>query len=321
MATKEERLFASFSLCETTCCQLQAMRPKMRLRFYDALIDFGIYGIEPDFEGVDEVIWIPMRDFILNSKQEDELWRQRKCERGKLGGAPKGNHNARKQPKTENSSPPPDEQTTKNNQNNQDNAKQLKQSKQSKQSKQPIREEKGIEETITKEKRREESGELDSKQVVDSAFSLPEFDSGNSVSSLSELDSVDSGFSLSQELHPAQTDLITRILAHENTWNKSGVSPPCKLIMFSPLQFQDMTPTLVSYSDEKIDKAIRNYAEVLKSGNLGREPCSSFVNFIIRWVEKFVDEAKPFARPAAGGWGALPNRGARKVLATHGESL
>jgi hypothetical protein len=43
----------------------------MRLKFFDALIDFGMEGIEPGFEDVDAIIWIPMRDFILRSKQTD----------------------------------------------------------------------------------------------------------------------------------------------------------------------------------------------------------------------------------------------------------
>jgi hypothetical protein len=43
----------------------------MRLKFFDVLIDFGMEGIEPGFEDVDAIIWIPMRGFILHSKQTD----------------------------------------------------------------------------------------------------------------------------------------------------------------------------------------------------------------------------------------------------------
>jgi hypothetical protein len=259
----------------------------MRLRFYDALFDFGMDGIEPDFEGVDEIIWIPMRDFILQSKQTDEHWHDKQRKNAKLGGAPKGNQNARKHPKVR--TLPSDEQTAPNNPNNPNNPKQ------------PIREENRREETQIEEKRREESEESDSKQPVDSTFSLSEFGS------------ADSAFSLSEELHPIRKDVITRILAHKKTWNELGISPPCNLITFPPLQIQDMMPTLQSYQDERIDKAIHNYAKILKEGNLDRKPCSSFVNFMIRWVERYVDEAKPFSRAT------IPKRDTRAVV--HGEAF
>jgi hypothetical protein len=90
--------------------------------------------------------------------------------------------------------------------------------------------------------------------------------------------------------------------------------------MFSPIQIQDMTPTMDSYSDEDIDKAIRNYARKFHSGNLDEKPCGNFVNFIIRWVENYVDEAEPFLQ-AAANWTSLPKRGAQKELAAHGESF
>lgn len=278
---KEKSLFTSFSVCETTRKQLKAMRPKMRLRFYDALFDFGMDGIEPNFEGVDEVIWIPMRDFIIQSKQTDERWHQKQSNNGKQGGAPKNNQNARKHPKARSVSDEqtthdnlPDEQTTQNN---------------PEQPKQPIKEENIREETTTEEKRREEREEPDSKQAVETAFSL------------------------SEELHPLRKDLTTRILAHKKTWNESGASPPCKLITFPPLQIQDMMPTLNSYSDEDIDNAIGNYATILRDGNLDGKPCSSFVNFIIRWVEQYVDEAKPFLRAT------IPKRGVG--VARHSEAF
>jgi hypothetical protein len=113
---KENKLFSSFVVCETTRNQLKKMRPEMRLRFYDALFDFGIEGIEPDFEYMEDIIWTPMRDFILLSKQDDEQWHEKQRESGKQGGAPKGNNNARKQPPLEKQpvvlEQPPLEQTT-----------------------------------------------------------------------------------------------------------------------------------------------------------------------------------------------------------------
>ncbi|MDR1399413.1 MAG: DUF6291 domain-containing protein [Treponema sp.] len=90
------KFFASFIVCETTHKQLKKMSPEMRLRFYDALFEFGINGVEPDFEGLEEIVWIPMMDFILNSKRADEEWHAKQRVNGKKGGAPKGNTNAKK---------------------------------------------------------------------------------------------------------------------------------------------------------------------------------------------------------------------------------
>ncbi|CEM61197.1 hypothetical protein TPHV1_150079 [Treponema phagedenis] len=54
----------------------------MKLRFYEAVTNYGIYGIDPDFEGIDLLIWIPMKDIIDNATNKR--------------GAPVGNANAKK---------------------------------------------------------------------------------------------------------------------------------------------------------------------------------------------------------------------------------
>lgn len=104
--------FLSFVFCETTKKQLDAMAPEMRLRFYDAITDYGIYGKEPELSDLERLIWIPIKDLIDNSKQN-------------RGGAPAGNQNARKQPQqvetvetNKNEKTTDSTETTQNNQNN-----------------------------------------------------------------------------------------------------------------------------------------------------------------------------------------------------------
>ncbi|MDR2535107.1 MAG: hypothetical protein LBD29_03635, partial [Treponema sp.] len=55
-----------------------------------------------------------------------------------------------------------------------------------------------------------------------------------------------------------------------------------------------MSPAFQTYSDDLIDQAIRNYSKAAQEEyNISDRPVT-FVNFIIRWVERFTDEAKPF---------------------------
>ncbi|WP_024751630.1 hypothetical protein [Treponema phagedenis] len=75
--------FKSCIFSETTKKQIDAMTDiNMKLRFYEAVTNYGIYGIDPDFEGIDLLIWIPMKDIIDNATNKR--------------GAPVGNANAKK---------------------------------------------------------------------------------------------------------------------------------------------------------------------------------------------------------------------------------
>jgi hypothetical protein len=84
-----EAKFATFMMSETTRNQIKALPQDMQLKFFWAVTDFGLDGIEPNFEGIEYAIWIPMRDLILNSKRQDEAWRNKQRENGKKGGRPR----------------------------------------------------------------------------------------------------------------------------------------------------------------------------------------------------------------------------------------
>lgn len=69
----------------------RALDKDVRLRMYEAIIDYGLDLIEPHFEDIEKVLWTLIRPQLeANNKR---------FENGCKGGAPIGNQNARKQPK------------------------------------------------------------------------------------------------------------------------------------------------------------------------------------------------------------------------------
>ena len=97
-------IFSSFIVTETMESQLRLMPDDLRLKFYDALLRFGLHGEEPDFSGMELVAWVPMRDMILYAKQKDETFREKQRVNGKKGGRPKS------QDETQNPQEPNDNQ-------------------------------------------------------------------------------------------------------------------------------------------------------------------------------------------------------------------
>lgn len=77
--------FKSFVFSETTKKQIDMMpTAEMKLKFYEAATDYGMYGLEPEnLSDIEKIIWLPMKDLIDNSKSSK-------------GGAPAGNQNAQK---------------------------------------------------------------------------------------------------------------------------------------------------------------------------------------------------------------------------------
>jgi hypothetical protein len=84
-----ETKFSTFIMSETTRNQIKALPKEKQLKFFWAVMNFGLDGIEPDFDGIELAVWIPMRDLILSSKRQDEVWRTKQRENGKKGGRPK----------------------------------------------------------------------------------------------------------------------------------------------------------------------------------------------------------------------------------------
>ncbi len=87
--------FRSFVFPETTKKQIDSMPDDMKLRFYEAVTNYGMYDMEPEnLSTIENIIWIPMKDLLDSCK----------CDKP---GAPAGNSNAAKksdvskEPKTE----------------------------------------------------------------------------------------------------------------------------------------------------------------------------------------------------------------------------
>ena len=94
--------FSTFVMSETTLNQIKALPPETQLKFFWAVANYGVDGIEPDFSGIEFAVWIPMRDLILHSKRKNEKWLQKQQENGKKGGRPKAQNNPDKPTETQN---------------------------------------------------------------------------------------------------------------------------------------------------------------------------------------------------------------------------
>ena len=94
-----------------------ALDKDVRLRMYEAVINYGLDLVEPHFEGIEKVLWTLIRPQLeANNKR---------FENGCKGGAPMGNQNARKQPKdnreTTKKQPRNNQKQPNNNNNNNNN--------------------------------------------------------------------------------------------------------------------------------------------------------------------------------------------------------
>jgi hypothetical protein len=63
-----------------------------KLKMYNAIFEYCLFEVEPKFDGVLKIIWT-----LIKPQLDSNI---KKRENGKLGGAPRGNKNAKKQPKT-----------------------------------------------------------------------------------------------------------------------------------------------------------------------------------------------------------------------------
>jgi hypothetical protein len=94
-------LLSSFIFCETTLKQINDLPDDLRLKFYEAVTNYGIYNIEPHFTGLENTIWISMKDIIDTTKAR----RKSKQKAGKLGGDAKAKNQQAKQVVADDSNP------------------------------------------------------------------------------------------------------------------------------------------------------------------------------------------------------------------------
>jgi hypothetical protein len=75
-------MLSSFVFCETTLKQIHDMPEELRLKFYEAVAGYGIYGVEPVFSGLEKTVWISMKDIIDMMKYK----RKARQKAGRKGG-------------------------------------------------------------------------------------------------------------------------------------------------------------------------------------------------------------------------------------------
>ena len=74
----------SFIFYETFSKQLKLLDKELRYQFYEAIVEYGLYGTEPDFTGLEACAWIPIQESIDNAKAR----RVKNIDDGKKGGRP-----------------------------------------------------------------------------------------------------------------------------------------------------------------------------------------------------------------------------------------
>jgi hypothetical protein len=54
----------TFVFCETTLKQINDLPEELRLKFHEAVTNYGIYNIEPKFSGMENTVWISIKNSI-----------------------------------------------------------------------------------------------------------------------------------------------------------------------------------------------------------------------------------------------------------------
>ena len=74
----------TFIFYETFAKQLKLLDKELRYQFYEAIIEYGLYGTAPHFTGLEACAWLPIQEAIDNAKAR----RIKNTENGKRGGRP-----------------------------------------------------------------------------------------------------------------------------------------------------------------------------------------------------------------------------------------
>jgi hypothetical protein len=130
-------------------------------------------------------------------------------------------------------------------------------------------------------------------------------------------------FSADDALHPGKKDIVSRVDHHRKHWESCQLPPAPVIVNMDELN--RIKPTTDSFAVEKIDEAITNFSAVVLQPNFNAEilpggHIPNFKNFLIRWVDRFTNEAKPLevygpkakAKPPPGrgpDWGGAVSMG------------
>jgi hypothetical protein len=111
-----------------------------------------------------------------------------------------------------------------------------------------------------------------------------------------EREDASPGFSLDDELHPGRKNIVSRVEHHRKFWEQCGL--PKAQIITNQNALTSLKDPMDSFSLEKVDESIANFSslvlqpkfdpEILPGGHV-----PNFKNFLIRWIDRFTNEAKP----------------------------
>jgi hypothetical protein len=105
-------------------------------------------------------------------------------------------------------------------------------------------------------------------------------------------------FSLSEELNPNLGDFSQRLKILQEHYNELDIGPPFKKtsVNLNSSESSDLMKIMQTYRDNISLKAMDNYSEIKNSQEHDPGGCvyRGFVSFMVRGVEKYCDEAKPF---------------------------
>jgi hypothetical protein len=105
-------------------------------------------------------------------------------------------------------------------------------------------------------------------------------------------------FSFSEGLNQKLSDFSERLEKLRENYNTLKIGPPFKkmAITLNPAESSDLMKIMQVYPDDISIKAMENYAQIKKSPEYDPGGCvyHGFVSFMVRGVEKYCDEARPF---------------------------
>jgi hypothetical protein len=104
---------------------------------------------------------------------------------------------------------------------------------------------------------------------------------------------------LVQNPNRVNTDTTNRIETARTIWNATDGLPKYRFMAISipPDNLHPILRMLGQYSDDEVQQAIRNYADIISRSDLNPFPkYTNFAGFLAKGIELYCDEAKPYER-------------------------
>jgi len=125
------------------------------------------------------------------------------------------------------------------------------------------------------------------------------FQESNQVQSIQESDFPFRDPPPIQNPNRVNTDTTNRIETARTIWNATDGLPKYRFMAISipPDNLHPILRMLGQYSDDEVQQAIRNYADIISRSDLNPFPkYTNFAGFLAKGIELYCDEAKPYER-------------------------